>query len=172
MCPDFERLRPIPRVGARLESELPALDPAITPTTSKSTELEVAATLLRVSNTLRVRLDDALAQQNVTWAGYEVLDILCADGPMTYRKLSTRLDRHRTSITSVVAGLVSSGRVTRELGGLRRDQFVVKATSSGYRTYERTHGVLSTAARAMYPAGGSEEVLAHLEVLERVLRGR
>lgn len=147
------------------------MNPMTTRTGYGSTELEIAATMLRVSNSLRTRLDDALTRQNVSWAGYEVLGMICTDGPMTYRMLADRLDRHRTSVTSIVAGLVSSGRATRRLGGYRRDEFMVEATPTGYRTYELSHRALTTSGRTLFPARCPEELLDHLSGLERALRG-
>lgn len=137
----------------------------------RSTELEIAATLIRVSNSVRVRLDNALSRENITWAGYEVLDMLCVEGSMTYRMLSIRLDRHRTSVTSIVAGLVSSGLATRSVGSVRRDEFVVDATPSGFRVRERASRALTKAKPSILPAECSVQLLDQLRELERARRG-
>ncbi|OAK56225.1 MarR family winged helix-turn-helix transcriptional regulator [Rhodococcoides kyotonense] len=137
-----------------------------------TTELESAATLMRVSNILRTRLDEAVTRQRMSWAGYEVLDAICRKGPMSYRSLSSALDRHRTSITSIVTALVSSGYVTRRRGGSRPDEFLVETTDLGVRRHERARVSAVEVSKRMFESGDASAMLHHLRGLDSALRAK
>lgn len=134
--------------------------------------LDLAATLIRVANTMRTRLDEVLARHRVSWAGYEVLDLVCTEGPMTYRALAHTLDRHRTSVRSIVAGLVDVGHVTRSLGGHRSDEFVVEPTRSGRAVHERARRALDAYGVDLLALDDPGTMIDHLHALDRALRGR
>lgn len=129
-----------------------------------SAVVDAADTLLRVSGALRTYLDDALTRHNVSWAGFEVLDAVCTQGPLSYRSLSHLLARHRTSIRSIVANLVVSGHVNRTLGTHRRDECIVGATLKGQRTFERSRNSIETASRDLLSQNDALGLLAHIVV--------
>lgn len=139
-------------------------------TASFVAEVEVAATLVRISNRMRTTLDDALACHRLSWAGYEVLEGVCCRAPVSYRSLSVGLDRHRTSITSSVAGLVASGLVTRTLGGSRSDEYVVEPTRSGLRTFRNAQRTLLEVGERLVPLGDPTAILIELTRLEEAMR--
>ncbi|SNT42581.1 MarR family winged helix-turn-helix transcriptional regulator [Rhodococcoides kyotonense] len=147
-------------------------DLATTTQTRGAVELDIAATLIRVAGTVRTRLDEILVRYRVSWAGFEVLDLVCTDGPKTYRALAHHLDRHRTSVRSIVAGLVDSGYVTRTLGAARSDEFVVEPTESGRSVHDRARRALDGCGFDFLALDDPAAMVDQLRELDRGLRSR
>ncbi|WP_322544786.1 MarR family transcriptional regulator [Rhodococcoides fascians] len=92
---------------------------------ARSIELEVASAVLRLAATARSRFVEILRPSDMSWARYEVLELLCRRGPLSYRELGSNLDRHRTSIKTTVDNLVESGYLHRYPDTWMRQRFGV-----------------------------------------------
>ncbi|MBY4402702.1 MarR family transcriptional regulator [Rhodococcus fascians] len=132
-----------------------------------STEFEIVSTVLRMASAARVRLAEALDAQGLSWARYEVLELVCRRGPLSYSALSRELVRHRTSITATTASLVDAGLLVRSVNPRNRQQYLVDATDSGYRAVTRAERALERARSRMAVDADSEQTLEVLRGIEK-----
>ncbi|MDJ0004017.1 MULTISPECIES: MarR family transcriptional regulator [Nocardiaceae] len=132
-----------------------------------STEFEIVSTVLRMASAARVRLAEALDAQGLSWARYEVLELICRRGPLSYSALSRELVRHRTSITATTASLVDAGLLVRSVNPRNRQQYLVDATDSGYRAVTRAERALERARSRMAVDADSEQTLEVLRGIEK-----
>ncbi|KZF05369.1 MarR family transcriptional regulator [Rhodococcus sp. IEGM 1401] len=137
-----------------------------------STELEIVSTVLRMASAARVRLAEALDAQGLSWARYEVLELVCRRGPMSYSALSRELVRHRTSITATTASLVEAGLLARSVNPRNRQQYMVEATDSGHRAVTRAERALERARSRMAVDADSARTLEVLRGIEKQWNGR
>ncbi|OZC78896.1 hypothetical protein CH251_04010 [Rhodococcus sp. 06-462-5] len=137
-----------------------------------STELEIVSTVLRMASAARVRLAEALDAQGLSWARYEVLELVSRRGPMSYSALSRELVRHRTSITATTASLVESGLLVRSVNPRNRQQYMVEATDSGHRAVTRAERALERARSRMAVDADSARTLEVLRGIEKQWNGR
>ncbi|AJW40074.1 hypothetical protein CH306_01695 [Rhodococcus sp. 15-725-2-2b] len=137
-----------------------------------STELEIVSTVLRMASAARVRLAEALDAQGLSWARYEVLELVSRRGPMSYSALSRELVRHRTSITATTASLVESGLLVRSANPRNRQQYMVEATDSGHRAVTRAERALERARSRMAVDADSARTLEVLRGIEKQWNGR
>ncbi|MDV8053662.1 MULTISPECIES: MarR family transcriptional regulator [unclassified Rhodococcus (in: high G+C Gram-positive bacteria)] len=137
-----------------------------------STELEIVSTVLRMASAARVRLAEALDAQGLSWARYEVLELVCRRGPMSYSALSRELVRHRTSITATTASLVEAGLLARSVNPRNRQQYMVEATDSGHRAVTRAERALERARSRMAVDVDSARTLEVLRGIEKQWNGR
>lgn len=144
--------------------------PEVSEIDAGSAELDIAATLIRVANSARVLLDTALSPHRIGWAGYEILDLTCATGPVTYRELAHTLNRHRTSIRATVANLVDSGLVERYRGGIRRDEYQVAPTERGREIHRRCTRTLRDAGSTLRTGADPYSLISQLKDFEDRLR--
>ncbi|SNT53307.1 MarR family winged helix-turn-helix transcriptional regulator [Rhodococcoides kyotonense] len=107
-------------------------------------DLDLVSTLLRVADATRSRLTTVLDRSGVTWAQYEILESLDkARCPMSYRMLATVLQRHRTSITATVSGLLALGYIDRWVAPDSRSTTMIEATEPGVHALRRAKRVLA-----------------------------
>ena len=125
------------------------------------------STVLRMASAARVRLAEALYAQGLSWARYEVLELICRRGPLSYSALSRELVRHRTSITATTASLVDAGLLVRSVNPRNRQQYLVDATDSGYRAVTRAERALERARSRMAVDADSEQTLEVLRGIEK-----
>ena len=137
-----------------------------------STELEIVSTVLRMASAARVRLAEALDAQGLSWARYEVLELVCRRGPTSYSMLSRELVRHRTSITATTATLVDAGLLVRSVNPRNRQQYLVEATDSGDRAVTRAERALERARARMAVDADSAQTLEVLRGIEKQWNGR
>ncbi|MDV7987392.1 MULTISPECIES: MarR family transcriptional regulator [unclassified Rhodococcus (in: high G+C Gram-positive bacteria)] len=137
-----------------------------------STELEIVSTVLRMASAARVRLAEALDAQGLSWARYEVLELVSRRGPMSYSALSRELVRHRTSITATTASLVEAGLLVRSVNPRNRQQYMVEATDSGHRAVTRAERALERARSRMAVDADSARTLEVLRGIEKQWNGR
>lgn len=137
-----------------------------------STELEIVSTVLRMASAARVRLAEALDAQGLSWARYEVLELVSRRGPMSYSALSRELVRHRTSITATTASLVESGLLVRSANPRNRQQYMVEVTDSGHRAVTRAERALERARSRMAVDADSARTLEVLRGIEKQWNGR
>ncbi|MCZ4521996.1 MarR family transcriptional regulator [Rhodococcus ruber] len=137
-----------------------------------STELEIVSTVLRMASAARVRLAEALDAQGLSWARYEVLELVCRRGPTSYSTLSRELVRHRTSITATTASLVDAGLLVRSVNPRNRQQYLVEATDSGHRAVTRAERALERARARMAVDADSAQTLEVLRGIEKQWNGR
>ena len=137
-----------------------------------STEFEIVSTVLRMASAARVRLAEALDAQGLSWARYEVLELVCRRGPTSYSMLSRELVRHRTSITATTANLVDAGLLVRSVNPRNRQQYLVEATDSGHRAVTRAERALERARSRMAVDADSEHTLEVLRGIEKQWNGR
>ncbi|OZC99386.1 hypothetical protein CH275_23195 [Rhodococcus sp. 06-235-1A] len=137
-----------------------------------STELEIVSTVLRMASAARVRLAEALDAQGLSWARYEVLELVSRRGPMSYSALSRELVRHRTSITATTASLVEAGLLVRSVNPRNRQQYMVEATDSGHRAVRRAERALERARSRMAVDADSAQTLEVLRGIEKQWNGR
>ncbi|KAA0927983.1 MULTISPECIES: MarR family transcriptional regulator [unclassified Rhodococcus (in: high G+C Gram-positive bacteria)] len=137
-----------------------------------STELEIVSTVLRMASAARVRLAEALDAQGLSWARYEVLELVCRRGPMSYSALSRELVRHRTSITATTASLVEAGLLARSVNPRNRQQYMVESTDSGHRAVTRAERALERARSRMAVDADSARTLEVLRGIEKQWNGR
>lgn len=112
--------------------------------TAGTTELEIASTVFRLASVARGRLSDALRRHGLSWARYEVLDVVCRQGPVSYSEVSRALCRHRTSITSTAAVLESRNLIARFANPCNPQQWMLEGTELGRRTVERASRALTS----------------------------
>lgn len=134
---------------------------------ARSAEFEIVSTVLRIASAARTRLAEALDAQGLSWARYEVLELVCRQGPLSYSALSHQLLRHRTSITATAASLVDSGLLVRAVNPRNRQQFIVEATESGARAVVRAERALERARSRMAVDADTERTLEVLQSIER-----
>lgn len=139
---------------------------------AESTEFEIVSTVLRVASAARVRLAEALDAQGLSWARFEVLELVCRNGPMSYGALSRELMRHRTSITATTSTLVDAGLLERGSNPRHRQQITVEATESGHRAVWRAERALERARSRIAVGDDSARTLEVLQGLERQWSGR
>lgn len=137
-----------------------------------STELEIVSTVLRMASAARVRLAEALDAHGLSWARYEVLDLVCRRGPTSYSTLSRELVRHRTSVTATTATLVDAGLLVRGVDPQNRQQYLVEATDSGHRAVTRAESALERARSRMAVDADSARTLEVLRGIEEQWSGR
>ncbi|WP_415973928.1 MarR family transcriptional regulator [Rhodococcus sp. 077-4] len=137
-----------------------------------SAEFEIVSTVLRMASAARVRLAEALDAQGLSWARYEVLELVCRRGSMSYSALSRELVRHRTSITATTASLVEAGLLVRTVNPRNRQQYMVEATDSGHRAVTRAERALERSRSRMAVDTDSARTLEVLRGIEKQWNGR
>ncbi|OAK56877.1 MarR family winged helix-turn-helix transcriptional regulator [Rhodococcoides kyotonense] len=130
-------------------------------------QYELVSTVLRLATLARTQFGDALKPAGMSWARYEVLALLCRNGPSSYREIGAELARHRTSIKSTVAALEESGHVTRSSDWKWPQRLLVEATESGRRAVTRAEKALH---RNAIPQEAADEYPTALEALRRLER--
>lgn len=131
--------------------------------------LDTAATFIRVSNSMRTLFNSVLSKHRLGWAGYELLDVVCRRGPVTYRETALVLSRHRTSVRTTVAGLVESGLIERDRGPGRGDGYLMSATDRGRDIHARCGLALSRITTTLPAELESDQLRTLLSDLERQL---
>jgi DNA-binding MarR family transcriptional regulator len=96
----------------------------------------VCTTVRMASRSLGRLYDRALSQAGLRAAGFAILSVLAAEGPLAVGGLAGRLAMDRTTCTREVAPLVSEGLVEIEAGSDRR-QRLLRLTSRGERKRSR-----------------------------------
>lgn len=133
-----------------------------------ASQYEVASTVLRLATVVRERFTEILRPFGMSWARYEVLDLLCRNGSTSYRDLTAALGRHRTSIKVTVASLEQAGYATRSSDSLFRHRVMVEPTPDGLNVFERATRALEHSSMSNVHADGSDGALDTLRQLERV----
>lgn len=79
--------------------------------------------------------DSEAAQRRLgwSWAGFRLMNLLWAAGPMESRQLATLSGASRATISSLLGTLERDGLVNRDRSGLDRRQVVVSLTDDGQR---------------------------------------
>lgn len=93
--------------------------------TDESNTVAPFVALLRLAETVRAGLENSLDGIGLSWARYEILEVLSERGAMTYGDLGRSLLRHRTSIGATVCALEISGLVVRECNPTKHQQYKV-----------------------------------------------
>jgi DNA-binding MarR family transcriptional regulator len=114
-----------------------ATEPAATERScSESTEVSGTALIAAVLQTQKLivrKLDATLSPFKLSFPRYEVLSLVDAapDGVMSTALLCRTLDRHPTTITSLIDGLERTGLVTRSTNPVDRRETLVTITDRG-----------------------------------------
>lgn len=165
-------LRNSPSTTTKSHARHPApqtTEPAPTSVPAPRTE-HVLTTLLQLATLVRRRLADALQAHGVSWAQYEVIELLNELGPLSYISLSRQLNRHRTSITATVARLAKAGFVELYPNHRRPQQVLVTLTDKGHSAAHKAQLALAKIGTHFDDVGFENNVmLAQLDLLRRTL---
>jgi MarR family 2-MHQ and catechol resistance regulon transcriptional repressor len=112
------------------------------PTRYQGTDDEVRALnlfikLMRATETLNARLQQALSEQGLTMGQLAVLEALLHLGPMHQRNLGRKLLRSDANVTTVVDNLERDGLVTRQRAQKDKRFVTVSLTASGKRLIQK-----------------------------------
>ncbi|WP_072806130.1 MarR family winged helix-turn-helix transcriptional regulator [Rhodococcoides yunnanense] len=127
--------------------------------TESSDSMEAVVALLRLADTVRAGLEESLDGLGLSWARYEVLEVLSEHSTMTYGQLGRHLVRHRTSIGVTVCAMEKSGLVVRTPNPRKPQQYVVTLTAPGSTILERAQRMLSRDAARRIEAGAILDAL-------------
>ncbi|MFC9550036.1 MarR family winged helix-turn-helix transcriptional regulator [Rhodococcus sp. NPDC056960] len=135
------------------------------------TTVDIISSLMRTQRMLSSQLNKAFTPYGVSWAGYEILQMLVPRNPISILTLARELERHWTSIAHTVNGLERSGHVIRYRNPSYRRENLVEMTDSGYDACTRVNEVLAVTAGACLPDDDvASALLAGLGALETELR--
>lgn len=132
--------------------------------TSSPPALAVSVALLRLADTVRAELEQALDGSGVSWARYEILSCLTRLGSLTYSDLAHALVRHRTSIATTVGFLETAGLVVREANPDKPQQHLVRLTTRGDTIRLKVERML---ARRFTAGTDSDQAFDALRALEQ-----
>ena len=131
--------------------------------------MSVVTSIMRAQQVLLARVDEKLAQFDLSFARFELLRLLAftRHGELPLGKLGVRLQVHPTSITSAVDRLETQGLVQRQRHPTDGRTTLAVITRSGRRTVERATEVLNEQVFA--DIGLSDREVAQLyRLLEKV----
>jgi DNA-binding MarR family transcriptional regulator len=136
-------------------------------------ESMVAVTsIMRAQQILLARLNDLLADLDLTFPRYEALMLLYYSrrNQLPLGKISDRLQVHRASVTNVIDKLVDSGYVERTTDDNDRRAVLARITTAGQLTAARATQRVNDAAFGMEPL--TPEVCKQIaQLLEPLRRG-
>lgn len=100
------------------------------------TAMRLSTAVIRVQQLLIARLDAALKPWGITFARYEVLQLLAfsRDGALPLSKIGERLMVHPTSVTNAIDRLESQGLVVRTGDPDDRRRILAELTDTGRET--------------------------------------
>ncbi|MFC8178796.1 MarR family winged helix-turn-helix transcriptional regulator [Rhodococcus sp. NPDC057297] len=127
--------------------------------------LTISVALVRLADTVRAELEQALNGSGVSWARYEILSCLTRLGALTYSDLAHALVRHRTSIAATVGFLETAGLVVREANPDKPQQHLVRLTTRGDTVRLKAERVL--ARRFSAGSDNTRQALDALRALEQ-----
>jgi DNA-binding MarR family transcriptional regulator len=131
--------------------------------------MAVVTSIMRAQQVLLARVDEQLAEFDLTFARFELLRLLAftRHGELPLGKLGVRLQVHPTSITSAVDRLQAQGFVERHAHPTDGRTTLAVITRSGRRTVEEATEVLND--KVFADLGVTEREVAQLyRLLEKV----
>jgi DNA-binding MarR family transcriptional regulator len=131
--------------------------------------MAVVTSIMRAQQVLLARVDEQLAEFDLTFARFELLRLLAftRHGELPLGKLGVRLQVHPTSITSAVDRLEAQGFVERHAHPTDGRTTLAVITRSGRRTVDGATEVLND--KVFADLGVSEREVAQLyRLLEKV----
>lgn len=139
----------------------------------RSRAQEAAVALLRTAHLIRRRVDQALADEDITNQQYNVLRILRgARGPLPTMEISSRMIETSCGITRLVTTLEEKGLLRREQWPSDRRQSLCQITAPGLRLLERLDEPVNSADEAIIGMALSPEQIATLLDLLSEIRHR
>lgn len=117
-------------------------------TLEKCTEPDLSTLLLDLASATRSRMSGQLARHGLTWAKYEVLELLNRRGPCACTELARTLGRHRTTVGATVIKLEHIGLVARSTTPMNTQRLIIDLTAAGARTLVRADGALASFRRS------------------------
>ncbi len=126
---------------------------------SDATRAMTAVTsIMRVQQILLARLNELLAEHELTFARYEALMLLyySHSGSLPLGKIGARLQVHRTSVTNMIDGLERAGLVTRRPHEHDRRTTLATITDRGREVARAATGVLNEARFGTDPLGEAD----------------
>jgi DNA-binding MarR family transcriptional regulator len=101
----------------------------------EATPMMAVTSIMRVQQVMLARLNDALAQYELSFSRYEALMLLFLSrrGSLPLGKIGARLQVHPTSVTSLVDGLERRGYATRSPHPTDRRATLASITPEGRR---------------------------------------
>lgn len=101
--------------------------------------MRLATSIMRVQQLLISQFDRALRPFGITFARYEVLQLLSFSrtGELPLSRIGERLMVHPTSVTNAIDRLVEQGLVRREVDAADRRRVLASLTADGRRVLKR-----------------------------------
>jgi len=152
--------------------ELRARD-RILPEPAPATKVDLIYSMMRTQRMLSSQLSKAFTPYGVSWAGYEIMQLLVHSGrdPISILALARHLKRHWTSIAHTLNGLERAGHVTRYQNPDYWREKLVELTDSGYEAWVRVSEALAETADLCSPDDHTAlGLLAGLSAFESELR--
>ncbi|MEN0137900.1 MAG: hypothetical protein AAGC80_22305 [Rhodococcus sp. (in: high G+C Gram-positive bacteria)] len=136
VAPEFGNAMPAPRVPSDAVAE---------------TAVDIISSLMRTQRMLSSHLNKAFSPYGVSWAGYEILQLLVHRHPISVLTLARELERHWTSIAHTVNGLERAGHVIRYRNPSYRRENLVEITDSGIEACTQVNEALAVTAAVCSP---------------------
>jgi len=134
--------------------------------------MAVVTSIMRAQQVLLARVEEQLAEFNLSFARFELLRLLAftRHGELPLGKLGVRLQVHPTSITSAVDRLEAQGFVERHRHPTDGRTTLAVITRTGRRTVERATVVLNDEVFSNVGGLSEREAAQLYRLLERVRR--
>jgi len=134
--------------------------------------MAVVTSIMRAQQVLLARVEEKLAEFNLSFARFELLRLLAftRHGELPLGKLGIRLQVHPTSITSAVDRLEAQGFVERHRHPTDGRTTLAVITRTGRRTVERATVVLNDEVFSNVGGLSEREAAQLYRLLERVRR--
>ncbi|MGW4336400.1 MarR family winged helix-turn-helix transcriptional regulator [Rhodococcus koreensis] len=136
-------------------------------------KIDLIDALMRTQRMLSSQLSAAFTPFGVSWAGYEIMQLLVRfdRSPVSILAMARHLERHWTSIAHTLNGLERAGHVIRYRNPAYRRENLVELTDAGHEAWIRAGEALAeTAALCSSDADSAAALLAGLGSVERALR--
>ncbi|MGW5150488.1 MarR family winged helix-turn-helix transcriptional regulator [Rhodococcus koreensis] len=136
-------------------------------------KIDLIYSLMRTQRMLSSQLSRAFTPYGVSWAGYEIMQVLIRFDrrPISILALARHLERHWTSIAHTLNGLERAGHVIRYQNPAYWREKLVELTDSGHETWAHMCEALAETAALCSPDDHTApDLLAGLSAFESELR--
>src|SRR5205807_1564949 len=114
--------------------------------------------------------DRVLGELGLTAKGYAALATVISDGPISQRKLSSRIRMDPATMVDVIDALEQSGRVVRRRNPNDRREYALVTTAAGRALFARARKALDAAERETLRDLDLKETEQLRELLGRIAR--
>ncbi len=134
----------------------------------KALAARVGFLLAQAHMAARARADRALDTVGLTMKGFAALATLISDGPISQRRLGSRIRMDPATMVDVIDSLEESGHIVRRRNPSDRREYALQPTAKGRALYARAERAIIEAEKKTAGRLDASETKTLMRLLERI----